>query len=322
MARDFDYLLKKHGREGSRGVFEDACTKAFSAKYKDAYPIECNPGDEGIDIFIGNFSEPIEVYQCKCFFYEIEEVQKKQIRASFKKAIESSSYNMKKWCLCVPKSLNIDETKWWSTWSNGVSKKHSIEIELFDETKLLKLIKETEIHLEIFDEEELQMLNEILTLLETKEERLKEVFSVPDDLDFNERIFTLKLKSAKIDENLDVYNKQFFNAEILTKEVQSKGIEDELKELRSLKNAIQEMWLTQYLMYDDEIDGNRLLGIVNMRIEDKSSDLLKTVLSVGTTEKKGILHQLADECTVGWVKKYKERLKYFIENNDKTGGEI
>jgi hypothetical protein len=318
VARDFDYLLKKHGKEGSRGVFEDACSKAFSAKYKDAYPIECNPGDEGIDVYIGDFTGLIEVYQCKCFFYEIEEIQKKQIRASFKKARESTSFKMKKWCLCVPMSLNIDETKWWSTWSKTNSKKYKIEIELYDSNKLLKLIKETDVHLEIFDEEELQKLNEILTLLETKEQRLKEIFSVPDEVDYNERIFTLKLKSAKIDENLDVYNKQFFNAEILTKEVQSKGIGEELKELVSLKNSIQEMWLTQYLMYDDEIDGNKLLGIVNMRIEDKSNDLLKTVLSVGTTEKKGMLHQLADECTVGWVKKYKERLKDFIEKHDKA----
>jgi hypothetical protein len=322
VARDFDYLLKKHGREGSRGIFEDACAKAFSAKYKDAFPIECNPGDEGIDVYIGDFSNPIEVYQCKCFFYTIEEVQKTQIRASFKKAIESKSYKMKKWCLCVPKSLTIDETSWWTTWSNSIAAKHKIEIELFDETKLLRLIKETDIHLEIFDEEELQLLTEILTILETKEQRLKEIFSVPEEIDYNERIFSLKLKSANIDENLDVYNKQFFNAEILTKEVQSKGIEDEIKELVSLKNTIQELWLTQYLMYDDEIDGNKLLGIVNMRIEDQSNTILKTILSVGSTEKKGILHQLADECTVGWVKKYKERLKDFIEKNDRTTGKI
>lgn len=322
MARDFDYLLKKHGREGSRGIFEDACAKAFSAKYENAFPIECNPGDEGIDVYIGDFSKPIEVYQCKCFFYAIEEVQKNQIRASFKKAIESKSYKMKKWCLCVPKSLTIDETIWWTTWSNSIATKHKIEIELFDETKLLRLIKETDIHLEIFDEEELQLLTEILTILETKEQRLKEIFSVPEEIDYNERIFSLKLKSANIDENLDVYNKQFFNAEILTKEVQSKGIEDEIKELISLKNTIQELWLTQYLMYDDEIDGNKLLGMVNMRIEDQSNTILKTVLSVGSTEKKGILHQLADECTVGWVKKYKERLKDFIEKNDRTTGKI
>lgn len=318
MARDFDYLLKKHGKEGSRSVFEDACAKAFSARYNNAYPIECNPGDEGIDIYIGDFNEPIEVYQCKCFFYEIGDVQRNQIRASFKKAIESKSFKVKKWCLCVPKSLNIDETKWWTTWSKSVSKKHGIKVELFDEIKLLKLIKETDIHLEIFDEQELQLLTEILTILETKEERLKEIFSVPEDIDYIERIFTLKLKSANIDENFDIYNKQFFNAEILTKEVQSKGIEDEIKELLSLKNAIQEMWLTQYLMYDDESDGNRLLGIVNQRIEDQSNVNLKTVLSVGTTEKKGILHQLSDECTVGWVKKYKERLKDFIDKNDRA----
>lgn len=55
MSRDFDYLLLKHGKDGSRAVFEDACTKAFSAKFKDAFPIKCDPGDDGIRCFYWKF---------------------------------------------------------------------------------------------------------------------------------------------------------------------------------------------------------------------------------------------------------------------------
>tara|TARA_R110000868_G_scaffold627_5_gene4445 strand:+ start:28390 stop:29337 length:948 start_codon:yes stop_codon:yes gene_type:complete len=313
VSRDFDYLLKKHGKIGSRSVFEDACEKAFTSEYKDAFTIKCNPGDDGIDIFVGDFTDPIEVYQCKCFFFEIGEIQKKQIRDSFKKARTSTNFKMKKWCLCVPKSLTIEEMKWWSSWKKTNEKKFNIDIELFDSVRLLNLIRKNKIDLEIFDEEERLLLTEILAILEKKEERLKEILSVPEDEDYTERIFALKLKSAKIEDNMEIYNKQFFNAEILTKEVQSKNIESDIKELKNLKDSIQEMWLTQYLMYDDENDGNKLLGIINSRIEDFSYYHLKTVLSVSVSEKKGILHQLADECTVGWVKKYKERLKLYLE---------
>lgn len=314
MARDFDYLLKKHGREGSRQVFEDACAKAFSKEFEDAFPIECNPGDEGIDVFVGDFSEKIDVYQCKCFFYEIGDSQVSQINSSFKKATESKEYKLKKWVLCVPKSLTIQEAKWWSKWKKRKEEKFKIKVDLMDSVKLLNLITKHNLHLEIFDEEELILLNQILDELTTKKQRLKEIFEVPVEMDFSDKLFTLKLKSANINEHLDVFNKQFFNAEILTKEVESRNIQNELKELKSLRSVLNEIWLTQYMLYDDEFDGNRLLAIVNKRIEDlNDKDILKTKLDISSSEKKGIMHQLADECTVGWVKNYKERLKEFLK---------
>lgn len=314
MARDFDYLLKKHGREGSRQVFEDACAKAFSKEFEDAFPIECNPGDEGIDVFVGDFSEKIDVYQCKCFFYEIGDSQVSQINSSFKKATESKEYKLKKWVLCVPKSLTIQEAKWWSKWKKRKEEKFKIKVDLMDSVKLLNLITKHNLHLEIFDEEELILLNQILDELTTKKQRLKEIFEVPVEMDFSDKLFTLKLKSANINEHLDVFNKQFFNAEILTKEVESRNIQNELKELKSLRSVLNEVWLTQYMLYDDEFDGNRLLAIVNKRIEDlNDKDILKTKLDVSSSEKKGIMHQLADECTVGWVKNYKDRLKEFLK---------
>ncbi|WP_336129415.1 ABC-three component system protein [Mesoflavibacter sp. CH_XMU1422-2] len=314
MARDFDYLLKKHGREGSRQVFEDACAKAFSKEFEDAFPIECNPGDEGIDVFVGDFSEKIDVYQCKCFFYEIGDSQVSQINSSFKKATESKEYKLKKWVLCVPKSLTIQEAKWWSKWKKRKEEKFKIKVDLMDSVKLLNLITKHNLHLEIFDEEELILLNQILDELTTKKQRLKEIFEVPVEMDFSDKLFTLKLKSANINEHLDVFNKQFFNAEILTKEVESRNIQNELKELKSLRSVLNEVWLTQYMLYDDEFDGNRLLAIVNKRIEDlNDKDILKTKLDISSSEKKGIMHQLADECTVGWVKNYKERLKEFLK---------
>ena len=86
--------------------------------------------------------------------------------------------------------------------------------------------------------------------------------------------------------------------------------------MKSLKSVLNEVWLTQYMLYDDVFDGNRLLAMVNKRIEDlNDSDTLKTNLDVSSSEKKGILHQLADECTIGWVRNYKEKLKEFLEQN-------
>lgn len=316
MARDFDYLLKKHGKEGARQIFEDCCSKVFKKEFENSYPIECNPGDEGVDVFVGDFSETIDVYQCKCFFYQIGDSQKTQINKSFKTAINSDKFKLKKWVLCIPKSLTVDEAKWWSNWKKKKKETHEIEIDLMDSTALLLLIKDHDLHLDLFDEEELKKLDEILEHLKRKKQTLKEIFDVPLDVDFTDRLFTAKLDSANITEHKEVYNRQFFNAEIVTKEVESRSIEKELKELKSLKAIIQDIWLTQYSLYDNYFDGNRLLGLVNQRIEDLHGDILKTELEINSSEKKGILHQLADECTIGWVRNYKERLANFLKDNE------
>ncbi|MFY0652495.1 MAG: hypothetical protein JXQ96_10700 [Cyclobacteriaceae bacterium] len=319
MARDFDYLLKKHGKEGARQIFEDVCAKVFKMEYENAHQVQCNPGDEGIDVFVGNFAKKIKVFQCKCFFYPLEETQKSQIKNSFKKAIGSKEYEMEEWHLCIPKIMTIEDLKWWSKWKKDKEKSHKIKIGLMDSTELLLLIRKHNLHLDIFDEEELKKLDHIIEELDKRKKCLKEILEIPDDIDFSERLFSLKLQSAAIDENSEVFDRQFFNAELLLNEIQSKGIGRELKEYNSLKTYIHEIWLTQYLKYDDDNNGNMLLGNVFSEIE--ASELggqLSTSLEISTIEKKGVLHQLADECKIGWVKNYQSRLKNFIKEKENS----
>ncbi len=317
MPRDFSYLLHKHGKEGARQVFEDVCADVFKKEHENSFQIKCDPGDDGIDVFVGDFSDPIDVYQCKCFFDEIGTSQINQIKKSFKKAIESKNYKLKSWTLCVPKTLTIDEMKWWSKWKKEKENLHRIEVELMDSTSLLLLITKHDLHLDIFDEEVLEKLDEILDEIRDRKQVLKEILDTPEDIDFSERVFSLKLKSAGIDDHEDIYNKQFFNAEILKNEIRSKGIDRELKELKSLEASLHELWLTQFLKYKSNADGNELLGTVFEKIEEyHEASLLNTTIDVSPTEKKGILHQLADECKVGWVKDYKQKIKEFKSRED------
>jgi hypothetical protein len=58
LERDFRYFREKYGDAGAREKFENVCTTLFQKMYKEAYSVKANPGDEGIDIFIGNFTEP------------------------------------------------------------------------------------------------------------------------------------------------------------------------------------------------------------------------------------------------------------------------
>ena len=185
----------------------------------------------------------------------------------------------------------------------------------------MSLFREHKIDEEVFDLEDRTKLNEIYKFLIEREKSIKEVMSKPPETDYSDSVFISKLKSANINEHLENYETQFFNAEILEKTLKSKGLETEIKELHSLKCNIHDLWLTQYTKYNDNEDGNNLIGIVNERIENLNDTILKTTQNISLLEKKGILHQFADDCEVGWVKNYKHKLTEYLEkdNTDGTG---
>ncbi|MEQ9052073.1 MAG: hypothetical protein RLO12_05225 [Fulvivirga sp.] len=312
---DFSYLLLKHG-EGARYKFEEACEKAMKAEFKDATGIEAFPGDDGIDIYVGNMQDPIEVYQCKFFIQKIEDAQKKQVRKSFNTSINSENYTLKKWVLCIPKKLTITEAKWWDGWKKRTEKKYpKVKIDLFDSADLLSLIRKNRIDEDIFDLEERRQIREMHEHLVEKKSAMLEVLSPPDDLDYSKSVFVEKLKSAKIDEGVEICEKQFYNSEILKREIDSKQVSEDINELKSLTENIHELWFTQFLKHKTESDGNKLLGEVNEVIERENNTALRTKLLVSLTQKKGIVHQLADECQVGWVKDYKKVLKKYLDGD-------
>ncbi len=318
MELDFKYLFLKHN-DGARYIFEKACEKTFKKEFEDSYSVECNPGDEGIDVFVGDFTEPIVVYQCKFFLDSIGESQRNQIRESFKKSVESKEYKLKEWYLCVPKALGIEEHKWWANWKKKNVQKYNIKIGLKDSTELLSLMRKHKIDEEVFELEDKKKINEIHNFLIEREKSIKEIFSKPPEIDYTDSPFILKLRSAKINEHIKNYETQFFNAEILEKTVKSKGVKKYEKELESLKINIHDLWLTQYTKLAEKEDGNKLIGSVNERIEDLHNSALKTSLEISVLEKKGILHQFADNCELGWVKNYKESLANYLKERNQNG---
>lgn len=157
MEKDWLILVQKYELEGARSKFETICLDIFKKICPKKYvnSIRCNPGDEGIDIFIGNIGEePIEVIQCKFFFPDFGNTQKKQIRESFKTAINSKEYKVKKWTLCIINKLDIHEQKWWIGWKNRTEKAHGKKnnfITLKDGQELIKLLKENDLYNQSFE---------------------------------------------------------------------------------------------------------------------------------------------------------------------------
>ena len=327
MERDFRYLRDEHGDAGARELFEKICTQLMHARYgSDAHNIRVSHGDEGIDILVGDFLKPIELYQCKFFLDGIADSQKAQIRQSFQAAIQSEDYQMSKWILCVPCCLSAKEFKWWSEWKGEKQKIHGIEMELYDGQYLLSELKRHDIYNQAFDNETQQKLDEILKHLNGEKERLSEEIIVmlgeiePDD--FKDMLFVKKLENAKIS-MIDGCKRDYYNAEFAEYAIKSKGNNESIRMLNNLKQKVYGFWETQFRRYANEEDGNELITRVYERIEDADTQALgvSALPEVSLGAKKGMLHQWAEDCSIGWLKDYIEKLKLYLERGEDPNGD-
>lgn len=145
---------------------------------------------------------------------------------------------------------------------------------------------------------------------------MDEIYELEKDNDYSESLFIAKLESANIHDHEDC-QQEFFNAEIAKSSIESRGILTEEKKFNKLKYDIRSVWKTNHRPYENEEDGNNLLASVYQRVEDLSDSLLKYDGNLPLIVKKGVLHQLSDECKVGWVKNYPQRIKEYLLEKEK-----
>lgn len=150
MERDFRYFIERYGEKGASEKFEGACYNMLKHQYPyiNVNRMRENPGDEGIDIYVGDLNEPIDVYQCKFF---MNELHYGNINKSLERAVYNKNYKLNEWYLLVPKRLNIQEDKTWSIWKKRKEEEYSIKIHLMNGDEIILRMKDISIYDEIFD---------------------------------------------------------------------------------------------------------------------------------------------------------------------------
>jgi hypothetical protein len=107
-----------YGVAGAREKFEDLVAQLVKGEQPKADKVRIMQGDGGIDVHVGELTNPggIDVYQCKFFPQGLDESQKGQIRKSFQGCRDSDQFTTKKWTLCLPVDLSVDEKRWFEEW--------------------------------------------------------------------------------------------------------------------------------------------------------------------------------------------------------------
>lgn len=139
------------------------------------------------------------------------------------------------------------------------------------------------------------------------------VQELPDGINYDRMTFIAMLESANIPSH-STFKQEFFNAEIAESAVRSKEVMIEISRFTEQKANMLSTWVTQWIKYKDESDGNELLSSVYQRVEDlqDASSPYPVVI------KKGMLHQLADNRKLGWVKNYEKRLEGYLRSKEET----
>ena len=132
---DLRVLRDRWTEDGARTVFAQLVTHCVRSVYPHAQSVRPDPGDDGVDTFVGEFDGDLQVYQAKYFCDGVGSSQQKQIRGSWNKCIRSSRFSrVVKWTLCLPIELSNSEHSWWQKWSKKQAADHDCQIELWCKT--------------------------------------------------------------------------------------------------------------------------------------------------------------------------------------------
>lgn len=313
---DFRILISHAGSEdGARQLFQRLVASLVRLRYKDAREIRPCPGDWGIDVLVGELTGVSLVWQAKYFIDGLGDPQKAQIRESFDQLMSRSKekhFAVDVWSLCVPCSLSPDETRWWEKWKKGQKEKgYSLRIDLIDETTLRS-------DLDAPDAEHIKMgyfgpsptiVHYFLQALQGHPER--EIQTLPELSLYQESLFIRKLVAAGINEVRSAKT-QFFNAELLTQEITDKGDPREITSVHSLQEKLRSVWETRFNEACAEPQnrfGNLYPGTMRAIEEQDATSLRSPDIKASFVHKQGIVHQLANNCEVGWTKDFRNEFK-------------
>lgn len=307
---DLTFLRSRLGVEASRAEFERLVEDIVQLKHPDVRAVRANPGDWGIDAFVGELTQggSVMIWQAKYFIDDFDKSQKDEVTKSYKSALKAASeqgYTVDAWTLCIPRSLDGPELTWWTTWKRNHSK-DGVFLDLMDEGNIRRsLMTPSAAHV--------------------RENYFSPVISVPkagpagpgegrrhlqelvDETRFDNALFVHQMQIANLNETRSA-REAFFNAEILTQEVNDKAVPAELASLTGWRIRVDSTWSNAFnsackTTVTDDLPNlfQDVMDAIENRHHDEAAALRASVIH-GI----GIMHQRVENERAGWVRNWRD----------------
>lgn len=292
----FQQLQTLAGTEGgARERFQLLVTDLVKLEHPTADEVEAPGGqDWGIDTFVGSLDDMISVWQSKFFLHWTGEVQRKQVRESFKQILARATDNGIKldvWILAIPINLPPDERKWFDTWSAKQRRDHGVTIQLWGGTELRhKLLRAdaADVRREYLEGG-------------TVSPAVEGVATTDDLSEFDDALFVRQLHEAGLVET-DAARGLFFAADALFRDIAARGDGEAV-------DAIKELHLEVHIIWEQCFNGaissadaeGRMSGLVDRVIKEAGGVADPAGLRLRPAHRRGVAHRLVEDMQAGWV---------------------
>lgn len=296
-------LLRAFGDPGARERFEQLVTAIVTTKHPAARAVEANPGDWGIDTFVGRLSTrgTIGVWQSKYFMDGVGDTQKKEIRESFKSICAAASKNnltVSSWTLAIPVNMDPDATKWWDRWKAKTERDTKITIDCWQASHIEQLLIKDD-----FADVRHQYFG-----FAPGEPMIERAVADPDDwTTYDGALFIKQLQVAAIAEDQPA-RRAFFNAEVMTRDVQEREVAAEVNALNAVSGTLHQMWHSRFESNNASAPpGDRLPALypeVMQSVEAHHGANPSKELKDTLVHRCGLVHHLVETGHAGWVRSY------------------
>jgi hypothetical protein len=301
---NFAAHLVRANAHGAREDFEEMIGQLVPAVRPGvARTVAANPGDWGIDVFVGDLAGLVTVWQSKYFFPVVSRAHQGQIRESFKSATEhagNKGFKLEQWILCVPASMDAPTTQWWDGWKRKQERATGVVIELWDETELRRLLispdaEHVRRHYYGPPGQATGRGTLVVGLADEEADRLESA------------LFVRQLREAGHVEVV-ASKEQFFNAELMAREIADKGVPTEVAALSSAEAVIHGLWEERFNDTCQACEGQRLPGLHSSVMGDIRAQhaTLAAGLPGGPVHTCGLMHRIVDNRRAGWVRHWRQ----------------
>ncbi|WP_125099273.1 hypothetical protein [Leucobacter chromiireducens] len=314
---DFRFLeVRFAGEAGAREAFERLVADIVGIVHPDVREIQANPGDWGIDAYVGDLGQDgeVHIWQSKFYMNGFGATQQDDVRESYSSAIEASKangYKIKSWTLCIPCELDAPMLKWWTGWKRRKEKELGIVIQLETAGNLRRRLQAPagQSVREMYFSPLFNVPQE-----DDGEAPTRGLQMLPEEAEYDDALFVHQLNEAGISETNSA-REAFFNAEILEREIADKGIGRELTGLATWRVRVASTWSNAFISAC-ETPGQRLLpGLYSnvVRSIENEHATEANALRAHVLHGVGLLHQSVDNGKAGWVRDWRRVAADFLD---------
>lgn len=313
------HAIRTGSDEGGRTDFHRMLSALVGQVHPTATDVRPDPGDWGIDVFVGSLVDKISIWQSKYFYTEIGNSQKAQIRESFASAMkhaEAEGYDVESWTLCVACELSAPERKWWDTKTREWERAHpGLNVDLWDAPVLRR---------RLMAPEAVPVVASFYAEHGAQQQGMVAAFgplpvSIEEPPGYESALFVRQMRSAGISE-LDGQRAAYFNADLLVRDVEARKVPAELAAVREIDMTLVGHWedsvadpATSPTVDDYEVSARRLFAHVMGATQAHTPPI---ELPLRPLHLRGFMHRVVEDSRAGWVHDWRDIAREHVSEKE------